>query len=340
MAFQPINFIREPQGYGPGDLLGGLLQGYEASQRPRQMREEQEQRRAMIEQLLLGNQAQATKNKYLEPSLLQDIEKNKLGIELDKLNLGAKPIELQQEEARRKALIEQLTLGNRKSEFEVNHLNEDYELQKKINQAKLSEIFAKQNQASISEERKAYEKERGKKTAEYEAKINEELPGIHKAKDSYDFLNSIVDNPLLSDTTGPVYGNVKKYLGGDAAQTFIGQLDIATGPLVFSALGQFKGATNQAELDFALSTKPNRNDPTPIFKAKVKTAKLFHDIMLERLNMISNNINGGMNMHDAIQDAVAKTNTSQLVNQYKNFSKFTKLSNEDLLSKLKNPVVK
>lgn len=69
MAFQPINFIREPQGYGPGDLLGGLLQGYEASQRPRQMREEQEQRRAMIEKLLLGNQRETTEQEFLRPSL-------------------------------------------------------------------------------------------------------------------------------------------------------------------------------------------------------------------------------------------------------------------------------
>lgn len=80
------NFLQaETRSYGPGDLLGGLMQGYQASRMPAQMRNE-ELRQQLANRLL---QEQGTHyghlNEYYPRLQEQALTKGGLDIDLEKL---------------------------------------------------------------------------------------------------------------------------------------------------------------------------------------------------------------------------------------------------------------
>jgi hypothetical protein len=118
------NFLQaETQSYAGPNLLESIMKGYKAAGEPRRMKMEEEEKRAMIEKLMLGNERARTENQYHEPMLQQAMEQGRQGIEQSQLNLNALPQRLDQEELARQ-------LGLEQQQFQASHRDEDYERQK------------------------------------------------------------------------------------------------------------------------------------------------------------------------------------------------------------------
>lgn len=82
MAIPFVNYLTDnAQGYGPGDLLGSLIKGYQAQRMPFQMRQGEDRQAELIRQLMLQNQSTGIKNQFLPEQLRQEEQRRAIDLQ-------------------------------------------------------------------------------------------------------------------------------------------------------------------------------------------------------------------------------------------------------------------
>lgn len=358
MAISPINFItNNPQGYGPGDLLGSIVEGYKAGRLPTQTRQAEAEKAQLIQQLMLGNQRSGIENQYLPNQLQQESEQRRLANEVSQLNLSALPQEIKDKMLER-------ALANQKSQFDVSNMQGNLDLERSKTNAMIENYLAQkaereqkaaaarmQNEllsnylenaekgdvgnnagdgsvgSQLAEnllgiknkEREAYQTQKGKDRAAFEQNINDTLITLNEQKDSLDMIGDIFDQykNVINSATGRVDSIISKHFGKEAEKEFLGLLDVATGNLVMSNLKMFKGATSNKELDFSRSIKMAGSDTGPALRAKYQALRAFNSTLTKRSNLIYENIRKGMPQAEAVRNAVSETPINNIIRSYK-----------------------
>ncbi len=198
-------------------------------------------------------------------------------------------------------------------------------------------VSAQPQQVGENSAQREFQKETGKKNAEYTAQLLDQRDAHQNVQDQLEHISTVINDPSITPEVaiGPVNSVFTRYFGDAKAKQLLGTFDALGTNIITGYARAFPGAFRRGEQKILERGKFSPEDTFDVARGKLKTMLLMNQLLIERESLQAKYLSQGMPRTEASDRVVKELPLSvvreQVKEQYPQRIRVQDLTDEELM---------